>query len=399
LADSKYAACQISLEFPLSASVFETASSLGRKILEQTGMPSQRIVTLLGLRLAPQLRLVTAVNLLVAQFSASDQPEIVGITPQQINTQFFARSSKFVLWCHEHRDLVTVHPDLAQLLQENTGPLQGDGIPEPSASVPPPSQVTNPIPNSETLVSSAAPGVETDIRGAEGGLPAPVSAREDGVIRIVIASGHPTFRAGLRALLTLEEDFRIVAEAHDGREVLEVFEQHQPDVLLLDLTAPSLDGLMALKSLWNSSAKAKLILIASEESQLIRATKSGPRSSIRKPNAAGFLIKSIRKVHAAGICLDSRTTTAEVTKRRSRVLQRALPRGRLSARESEIIALLAQGFKNRQIAEIMLIAEQTVKNHLHSIFCKLGVYNRLELACYAIRKGLLIPAPTDYPPR
>src|ERR1700716_3003810 len=129
----------------------------GRPIARKNALLRHRHATWLAVGTAIARLLVTNVNLLVAALSASDHPEIAGITPQQINAQLFARLSQFVIWCHAHRDLVAVHPDLAQLLQATTGAPEGDGIPEPSPSVPRPSQMINPIPNSETVGSDAAP--------------------------------------------------------------------------------------------------------------------------------------------------------------------------------------------------------------------------------------------------
>src|SRR6266568_9471824 len=101
----------------------------------------------------------------------------------------------------------------------------------------------------------------TAIPESEGEYPASTVAKEGELIRIVIADDHPIFRDGLRKLLMLEEDFRVVAEARDGKEVLEVLDEHQPDILLLDLKMPGLDGLTALQKLQNSRTKTKVILL------------------------------------------------------------------------------------------------------------------------------------------
>src|SRR3954449_9181093 len=142
--------------------------------------------------------------------------------------------------------------------------------------------------------------------------PALPEVKADEFIRIVIADDHPIFRDGLRKLLMLEEDFRVVAEARDGKEVLEVLDEHQPDILLLDLKMPGLDGLTALQKLQNSRTKTKVIVLTASEdkNQFVQAMKFGTCGIVLKQTATELLIKSIRKVHAGEIWLDSHTTAA-----------------------------------------------------------------------------------------
>jgi DNA-binding NarL/FixJ family response regulator len=217
------------------------------------------------------------------------------------------------------------------------------------------------------------------------------------LIRIVIADDHPIFRDGLRKLLTLEADFRVVAEARDGKDVLKVLGEHQPDILLLDLNMPGLDGLAVLQKLQGSRTKTKVIVLTASEdkNQFVQAMKFGTYGIVLKQTATDFLIKSIRKVHAGEILLDSHTTAAVMRQFSSAMEPTALggrdpdhDRSPLSQREREVVALVAQGFKNKEMAEKMFISEQTVKNHLHNIFNKLGVSDRLELALYAIHKKI-----------
>ena len=221
-------------------------------------------------------------------------------------------------------------------------------------------------------------------------------AKDGELIRIVIADDHPIFRDGLRKLLMLEEDFRVVAEARDGKEVLEVLDEHQPDILLLDLKMPGLDGLTALQKLQNSRTKTKVIVLTASEdkNQFVQAMKFGTCGIVLKQTATELLIKSIRKVHAGEIWLDSHTTAAVMRQFSSPMESTPLggrdrDRSPLSQREREIVVLVAQGFKNKEMAEKMFISEQTVKNHLHNIFDKLGVSDRLELALYAIHHRLI----------
>jgi DNA-binding NarL/FixJ family response regulator len=221
-------------------------------------------------------------------------------------------------------------------------------------------------------------------------------------IRIVVADDHPIFRDGLCKLLALEEDFEVVAQAQDGRQVLEVLQQLSPDILLLDLKMPGLDGLATLQRLQAVKNKTRVIVLTAsdDKNEFVQAMRLGTSGIVLKQTATELLIKSIRRVHAGEIWLDSHTTAAVIRQfvaadEAPPQLVPAIPgrereRSPLSQREREIVALVAQGFKNKEMAEKMFISEQTVKNHLHNIFDKLGVSDRLELALYAIHNNLHI---------
>ena len=217
------------------------------------------------------------------------------------------------------------------------------------------------------------------------------------VIRILIADDHPIVRDGLRKLLSLEDDFEIVGEANDGREVLDLIQDVEPDVLLLDLRMPNLDGLSTLQAMQQTGKRTKVIILTASEdkNEFVQAMKLGCSGIVLKQTAPELIVKSIRKVHAGEIWLDSHTTAA-VMRQFATATEAAAANGSgksrerspLSTREREIVQLVAQGYKNKEMAEKMFISEQTVKNHLHNIFDKLGVSDRLELALYAIHKGL-----------
>ena len=216
-------------------------------------------------------------------------------------------------------------------------------------------------------------------------------------VRIVIADDHPVVRDALKTLLQLEDDFAVVREAGDGREVLDKVRELEPDVLLLDLRMPNLDVQSALEALQLSNPKTRvLVLTASEDqSELVQAMKLGCSGVVLKGTAPDLIVKSIRKVHAGEIWLDAHAAAAVVRQFQSggdQTSPEQARRGRegipLSAREREIVALVAQGYKNKEIAGKLSISEQTVKNHLRNIFHKLGVSGRLELALYAMHQGL-----------
>src|ERR1700682_5440585 len=150
----------------------------------------------------------------------------------------------------------------------------------------------------------------TAINGPPAGTATPAKAK----IRIVVADDHPIFRDGLCRLLALEEDFEVVAQAQDGRQVLDVLQQHEPDILLLDLKMPGLDGLATLQRLQASKNKTRVIVLTAsdDKNEFVQAMKLGTSGIVLKQTATELLIKSIRKVHAGEIWLDSHTTAAVI---------------------------------------------------------------------------------------
>src|SRR3954469_4667679 len=146
--------------------------------------------------------------------------------------------------------------------------------------------------------------------GPISGVDAPTKSK----IRIVVADDHPIFRDGLCRLLALEDDFEVVAQAQDGRQVLDVLQQHEPDILLLDLKMPGLDGLATLQRLQIAKNKTRVIVLTAsdDKNEFVQAMKLGTSGIVLKQTATELLIKSIRKVHAGEIWLDSHTTAAVI---------------------------------------------------------------------------------------
>lgn len=211
-------------------------------------------------------------------------------------------------------------------------------------------------------------------------------------IRILVADDHAIFRDGLRKLLEGSDDTQIVGEASNGVECTKMLPKLKPDILLLDLRMPEKDGLAVLEEVNFESLPTRVIVLtaAEDDRDVVRAMRLGARGVVLKQSASDLLLKSIHKVFDGEIWLDNRMT-AEVIDAFKKSAEAGIRREKplLSDREKEIVQLVAQGFRNREIGEKLFISEQTVKNHLHNIFDKLGVSDRLELALYAIHHRLI----------
>jgi DNA-binding NarL/FixJ family response regulator len=214
-------------------------------------------------------------------------------------------------------------------------------------------------------------------------------------IGIVIADDHIIFREGLRKLLEAKPGFQVLGEAADGEQALNLARQLQPEILLLDVRMPKLSGLEVLRELKNLAIQPRTIVltVALERDQIVQALQLGARGIILKHSATAVLFEGLRCVVAGQywVCHESVSDLVQA-------LQKLTPHpqgnGRrrefgLTPRETEVIALIVAGFTNKDIAEKFAISEHTVKHHLTSIFTKLGVSNRLELAFFSIDHHLL----------
>ncbi len=210
-------------------------------------------------------------------------------------------------------------------------------------------------------------------------------------IRVLVADDHTIFRDGLCQLLAAEDDMIVVGEAKTGPEALSLVQKVKPDILLLDLKMQPMDGFEVLTRLQEEKLEVRpIVLTASEdERDYVEAVKRGARGIVLKAAASERLLEGIRKVYRGEMWIDQRVA-ADVMKAMTEP-RPSVTRGDkvlLTAREQEIVTLVAQGFRNKEIADKLSISEQTVKNHLHNIFDKLGVSDRLELALYAIHHKL-----------
>jgi len=209
-------------------------------------------------------------------------------------------------------------------------------------------------------------------------------------ISLVLADDHPLVLGGLRTLLCRERDLEVLACCADGLTTLQAVERHRPDILVLDVKMPRMDGLAALQALASRGLQTQVILLAAEVqgTQLAEAARLGVRGVMLKDMAPQKLIQCIRTVHAGGHWLEQPSM--------ARVIERSLQRdqgGRrlaaaLTARELDVVRCVARGLRNKEIASELAINHGTVKIHLHNAYRKLNVEGRLALSVYARDSGL-----------
>jgi len=201
-------------------------------------------------------------------------------------------------------------------------------------------------------------------------------------IKVLTADDHPVVRAGIRAMIANEDDMRVVAEAHDGAEALSLYEEHDPDVVLMDLRMPRMSGIAAIHKLVGAHPNARVLALTSYDgdADIFRALDAGAAGYLIKDTLGAELVGAIRKA-AAG----ERVIPPDVAGR----LAEFTPRVDLTPREMEVLKLTAKGLRNRDIARIIGRTEETVKAHLRNIMTKLGAADRTEAVTLALQRGMI----------
>ena len=209
-------------------------------------------------------------------------------------------------------------------------------------------------------------------------------------IRIVIADDHSLIREGLKQLLELDGDILVVGEAGNGQICLDVIEREKPDVVLLDINMPEMNGLEMLEVLRKSNNKKQKVLILTihdEIEYLLKAVKIGVEGYVLKDADSSILKKAIKSVVAGETYIDY-TMVPLLNESKAKVFVNQ-DDDMLTRREIEVLKLLAEGLFNKEIAYKLSISEKTVKNHVSSIFKKIGVSDRTQAAVYAIKNNFV----------
>ncbi|MFN8492011.1 MAG: response regulator transcription factor [Caldilineaceae bacterium] len=211
-------------------------------------------------------------------------------------------------------------------------------------------------------------------------------------VRLLLADDHRMFRQGLRELIERKTKFEVVGEARTGREVLAQVDELRPDIILLDIQMPELDGISVARQLATSHPEIKIIMLTMyrQDQHLIDAIKAGVKGYLLKDADAEELLNVIQRVEKGESALDPSLTARvfEVVRRPAAVQGLVEP---LTERELDILRLVAAGHDNRTIAAQLYLAEKTVGNRLSEIFQKLNVTNRTQAALVAIQRGLIPP--------
>ena len=209
-------------------------------------------------------------------------------------------------------------------------------------------------------------------------------------IRILIADDHTVVRHGLRALIATEPDLELVGEAADGVEAVEQTARLQPDVILMDMAMPRKTGLEAIYDIKRDDPQARILVLTSfaEDEQVFPAIKAGATGYLLKDTAPRELLQAIRDVYRGEVSLHP-TIARKLVGELKRPPDLPLADEQLTEREVQVLALVARGLSNKEIADQLFIGERTVRTHISNILGKLHLANRTQAALYAQREGLV----------
>ena len=198
------------------------------------------------------------------------------------------------------------------------------------------------------------------------------------MISVLIVDDHPVVRQGLRALLEVQDDMTVAGEAGDGPAAISLAESLRPDIVLLDLKLPGMDGMAVLRPLRAAGLRVLVLTSAIEPSAAAAAVRAGAAGVVYKDIDPAALVRAIRSVHDGNVLLAPEAVGSLVRGSRADTL---------TAREREVLAGIADGKSNREIARLLRVSEKTVKAHVSAVLAKLGVQDRTQAAVYAVRHG------------
>ena len=210
------------------------------------------------------------------------------------------------------------------------------------------------------------------------------------MIRVVLADDHPIVLDGLEQLFRTEPDFEVVARCRDGEEAIAAIERERPDLVLLDVRMPRVDGLGVLAAIRERRLPTRVLLLAAaiEPTQAVEALRLGARGLVLKEMAPELVVDVARRLHGGGQWFDSALVSRALEEADARAAALSGGSSALTPREREIVDMVAEGLRNRSIAQRLGISEGTVKLHLHHVYEKLGVTGRVELLLRVQRGGV-----------
>ena len=216
-------------------------------------------------------------------------------------------------------------------------------------------------------------------------------------IKVLIVDDHRVVRQGLRTFLEIQDGIAVVGEAGDGAEAAQRAAEVNPDVILLDLVMPGIDGVGAMELLRKQGSTARVLVVTSfgDRRMIVPAIRAGARGYVYKDVDPQALATAVRAVHAGHILLEPEVVAALVDGAGAQTAQRRDDEFPLTAREREVLGLIARGQSNREIARSLVLAEKTVKSHVSNILMKLGCADRTQAALWAVRHELDTPAHGD----
>lgn len=208
-------------------------------------------------------------------------------------------------------------------------------------------------------------------------------------IRVLVTDDHSIVRKGIKALLATESGIEVVGEACDGVEAVEMAAKLKPDVILMDMMMPRMDGVEAIKQITGKPSAPRILVLTSfaADEKVFPAIKSGALGYLLKDSSPEELVDAIRKVHGGQASLHP-MIARKLLDEMARGSSKPASPDPLTEREIEVVKLLAKGYSNRQIADDMVISEATVRTHVSNILSKLHLASRTEAALYALREGL-----------
>jgi NarL family two-component system response regulator LiaR len=219
-----------------------------------------------------------------------------------------------------------------------------------------------------------------------------------GTIRVLVADDHAIVRKGICALLATEPNIEVVGEAQDGREAFSAAQRIEPDVILMDLVMPGMDGLEATRRIMARQPEVRVLVLTSfaGDDKVFPAIKAGARGYLLKDSGPEDLVQAIYQVHRGESSLHP-AIARRLLRELSDPSERGLDGDALTEREVEVLQLVAQGQSNREISDRLGISEATVRTHVSSILSKLKLPSRTQAALYALREGLASLHDTDAP--